>query len=127
MKKKEQQKLLESTFEIAQKLGSEFEQVLMNTLFTEHNPGYKRGRALTVADVKNLKVGDIVWLRYKKWDRKWRVDEAVTIVEIYSPGDLETDACSFRCTNSNDNEKAVDENHGYADLSVAVNKGEASK
>lgn len=117
---KDTQDLLDAILAKARALGPEFEQGIVNTLLTVHHPHRERGGPLTVRDVKALKVGDVVWMRFREWDaHEWRVNEAVEVVEVLAPGEVETNVGSFGCTNESDMDPAVDENHGYADLSWA--------
>lgn len=82
------QALLDEVLRMAKNLGPEFEEAIVNTL-TNHHPTLCRGKAMTVAEANNLKVGDVVWMRYQKSPGEtFRIDEAVELHEIYGPGNL---------------------------------------
>lgn len=92
--------LLDEVLRIAKNLGPEFEEAIVNTL-TNHHPMLCRGKAMTVAEANNLKVGDIVWMRYREdpdeelGKRPWRVDQATEICGIDKLGELDLSCGRF--------------------------------
>lgn len=108
---------------MAKNLGPEFEEAIVNTL-TNHHPTLCRGKAMTVKEANDLKVGDVVWMRYKKYGDSWRVDEAVELGEIYSPGELDFCVGGFTYDpQDNPDDEVSDWNHGESYLYHIKEKG----
>lgn len=114
--------LLDEVLRMAKNLGPDFEEAIVNTL-TNHHPTLCRGKAMTVAEANALKVGDVVWMRYREdpdeelGKRPWRVDQATEICGIDKPGELDMDCGGFTYDPDLDIDFAVaDWNHGESYL-----------
>lgn len=117
------QKLLDEVLRMAKNLGPEFEEAIVNTL-TNHHPTLCRGKAMTVKEANALKVGDVVWMRYKKYGDGWRIDEAVELYDIASPGELDFCVGGFTYDpKDNPDDEVSDWNHGEAYLYHVKEKG----
>lgn len=121
------QKLLDEVMRMAKNLGPEFEEAIANTL-TNHHPDLTRGKAMTVREANALKIGDVVWMRYREDQRSWRIDEATEICDIPMPGELDCSCGGFTYNPEEDLDLGVsDWNHGESYLYHVVEKKPKAK
>lgn len=122
--------LLDEVLRMAKNLGPEFEEAIVNTL-TNHHPTLCRGKAMTVKETNALKIGDVVWMRYREdpdeelGKRPWRIDQATELCAINSRGELDFSVGGFAYDPDLDIDFAVaDWNHGESRLYHVKEKGQ---